>query len=579
MYVTFNEALDSSFGNLESPNHDFKVGDPNMVPTPPMDSDSAAISLAFLISLSITFAILMLILVVIAAYVTFCGDDESEYDEENALGTRTSGTLHSLFGKKHSGILLDSSFASPGGFDDEIVLQERELEELPKMSAYEVELYIRAKEFQMMSPPMVKDFGTYLDSDDQQFIKDRGIQSYFLLPSINDNIDEYGNFLPSFIVQDKLDIQFSKFNKSSSTVMNYPLPHNRKDAVYFEVKIFRHIQKSNSIFSIGLTTVPYPYFRVPGMAKYSIAYESTGKLRINNPFTASTLLPKLEDGDTVGFGYRYKTGTIFITHNGKKLMDVTQNIGIDLFIGIGAFNAAYTRTYTRDGLLEDPDNVSFREALSEGKDIEVAKDLQRVHDPHDESDEMTSDEVELHVNLGQVGFVFIEANVKKYAFGSVYGQIGIPPAYNGTEIKKDTILQKGEELPPRYADTDNFFGSMKVKEGTSSRITAQTSKPLWSVGTYERISSNFDRENNVYHDSLETDDNNTDNNVNNNDENAGCNENSPLLEDDSNKRPENSNTPREVSDGAINKNPRNKSTKKRQRNRGKSSKKKNRSRK
>lgn len=64
-----------------------------------MDSDSAAISLAFLISLSITFAILMLILVVIAAYVTFCGDDESEYDEENALGTRTSGTLHSLFGK------------------------------------------------------------------------------------------------------------------------------------------------------------------------------------------------------------------------------------------------------------------------------------------------------------------------------------------------------------------------------------------------------------------------------------------------------------------------------------------------
>ena len=134
-------------------------------------------------------------------------------------------------------------------------------------------------------------------------------------------------------------------------------------------------------------------------------------------------------------------------------------------------------------------------------------------------------------------------------------------------------------MPPRYADTDNFFGSMKVKEGSSSRITAQTSKPLWSVGTYERISSNFDRENNVYHDSLETDDNNTDNNVNNNDENAGCNENSPLLEDDGNKRPENSNTPREVSDGAINKNPRNKSTKKRQRNRGKSSKKKNRSRK
>ena len=73
MYVTFKEDLDSAFSNLESTTNDFKVSDPNMVPTPPMDSDSAAISLAFLISLSITFAILMLILIVIAAYVTFCG--------------------------------------------------------------------------------------------------------------------------------------------------------------------------------------------------------------------------------------------------------------------------------------------------------------------------------------------------------------------------------------------------------------------------------------------------------------------------------------------------------------------------
>lgn len=288
----------------------------------------------------------------------------------------------------------------------------------------------------------------------------------------------------------------------------------------------------------------------------------------------STLLPKLEEGDTVGFGYRYKTGTIFITHNGKKLMDVTQNIGIDLFIGIGAFNAAYTRTYTRDGLLEDPDNVSLREALSEGKDIEVAKDLQRVHDPHDESDEMTSDEVELHVNLGQIGFVFIEANVKKYAFGSVYGQIGIPPAYNGTEINKDTILQKGEELPPRYADTDNFFGKSQVREGSSAGIIAQTSRPKHSIGAYERISSNFDRENNVYDDNFDV----NYNNGSNNDENADYSETSPLLENASTKSSVIINTPSEISGGATNKKSINKSGKRREKNKGKGSKKKKRSR-
>ena len=169
------------------------------------------------------------------------------------------------------------------------------------------------------------------------------------------------------------------------------------------------------------------------------AYESTGKLRINNAFGADTLLPKLEEGDVVGFGYRYSSGTIFITHNGKKMMDVTHKVGIDLFVGLGAMNAAYTRTYTKDGLFEDPDNVSFRQKWSELQAFNngesssdyidarnvISKDLLQVHDPKE--DTVSSDNIELHVNLGQLGFVFIEANVKKYAFGSVYGDIGIPP--------------------------------------------------------------------------------------------------------------------------------------------------------
>lgn len=55
-------------------------------PVPPNVDDSETISLAFLISLSVTFALLMVVLVVIAVYVTFCGADESEYDEEAGPG-------------------------------------------------------------------------------------------------------------------------------------------------------------------------------------------------------------------------------------------------------------------------------------------------------------------------------------------------------------------------------------------------------------------------------------------------------------------------------------------------------------
>lgn len=507
------------------------VNDP--YPGQPIDG-SGTISLAFLISLSVTFALLMVVLVVVAVYVTFCGADEAEYDEETGAGSRSSsGGLQSFFSKRRSGILLDSSFTSPGQFDDEAALQQQEDQELPRMSEFEVELYNRAKDFQKISPPNVREFGTFLNETDLQFIRDRGLQSYFFLPSINDNTDSQGNFLPSLLVQDKLDVAFTKFNKSSSTVLNYPLPFNKKGAVYFEVKVFKHKPDSNSVFSIGLTTCPYPYFRIPGMSVYSIAYESTGKLRINNPFAASTLLPKLQEGDVVGFGYRYRTGTIFITHNGKKLMDVTQNVGIDLFVSLGSMNGAFTRTYTRDGLLEDPDNIELREALAENREVELPRDLERVHDMHQESD-LVSDEVELNVNLGQLGFVFVEANVKKYAFGNLFGEIGVPPSYNGAEIKKDTVLQKGEDLPPKYGDDgdpDSFFGNITINVGNSVERSRQQqqqeqleehegeqSGEEWQQGQsessrilepngheagYERNTSAYDREHNLTEDETE----------------------------------------------------------------------------
>ncbi|KAH7579566.1 Protein SSH4 [Nakaseomyces glabratus] len=465
----------------------FHVDDPFNPMPDPGDADPETVAFAFFIGIAVVFSLLLITLVCTAAYLVCTSSYEGEYDEElanNGDGSRR-GILNfrPLFGKKNSnGLLLDSNFTNPGEFDDNEEFIEREREALIKMSPFEVDSYMRAKEFQIVSPPAVQEFGTYLDSKDLQMIKDRGIQSYYFIPSINDNVDKSGHFLPSFLVQDKLEVEFTRWNKSSSAVLNYPLPYNKKDAVYFEVKVYNHKPNSNSIFSIGLVTVPYPYFRIPGMCKFSIAYESTGKLRINDPFFPSTLLPKLVEGDVVGFGYRFKTGTIFITHNGKKLMDVTQNVGVELFIALGAMNASYTRTYTKDGLLEDPDNIELRNALAEGRELKLSKDIQNPHNPMDETkwDIIDSDEIELHVNLGQTGFVFIEANVKKYGFGSVFGEIGIPPAYNPNDIQKDKLIQKGEELPPQYPeDTENFglFGNLKIKSHIKNPLKEVSSNP------------------------------------------------------------------------------------------------------
>lgn len=458
------------------------------------------VSVVFLISLTVTLGMMLLVLLLIVIYVTCINSDDEEYDQE--MGVSVIGTdgvrrpvrgLGALFNRASTSSsrnsrngasdlvsfgsgpinLNDDNFKVPGSFDDseELRTQERTYIEGGKFSDFEIELYYRGKEFQQLNPPLVKPFNTYNSVADKQLIKDRGVEAFYFLPSINDKVTREGSFLPSFIVQDKLDITFTRFNESASTILNFPLPFNGKDAVYFEVKVFKFPPQSNSIFSIGLMTPPYPYFRLPGYNKYSIAYESTGKLRINNPFHADTLLPKIQEGDVIGFGYRFRTGTIFITHNGKKMMDLTHNYKADMFIGIGCMNSAYTRTYTRDGMLEDPDNVTLKN--NNGSTLPLI--LQNVHNP--KVDDVSSDEVELHVNLGQVGFVFIEANARKYAFSSPHGTIGVPPNYHAEEIKTDKLLQKGEELPPKYPiDEMGFFGNISVNMHGPSLLFSQSSK-------------------------------------------------------------------------------------------------------
>lgn len=434
-----------------------------------VEDNSGQINMVFLNFMELAFMIVIIALIVLAGYVSYCqGIDEEEYDNEIRSNTRT------LLKNSGSALLVENTFLSAEQVDNDLGLTEIERLELPKMSSFEVELYQRSKEFRKICPPVLKEFGTYMNAQDHQLVKDRGIQAYYFLPSINDNVDRRGNFLPSFLVQDKLNLTFTKHNKSSSSMLNFPLPNNRKDAVYFEVKVykFKNYLKSNSIFSVGLVTCPYPYFNMPGRSSYSIAYESTGKLRINNAFYANTLLPKLQEGDVVGIGYRYRSGSIFITHNGRKLMDLTQNIGFELFIGVGAMNAAYTRTYTKDGLVEDIDNVDLRKEFAEIEKnprrniTEVINELLlTVHDPMTE--QIDSDEIELHVNLGNIGYVFVEANVKKYSFGSLYGDIGIPPAYNTDQAVNDVVLQRGDDLPPLYPDNDedSFFGNIRVNTG------------------------------------------------------------------------------------------------------------------
>lgn len=93
----------------------------------------------------------------------------------------------------------------------------------------------------------------------------------------------------------------------------------------------------------------------------------------------------------IGVGYRPRTGSIFFTRNGKKLDEIAHNLrSQNFFPSVGA-NGPCT----------------------------------------------------VHVNFGQMGFVFIEANVKKWGLAPMTGSLAPPPPY-GSE-QGSILLETGRE--------------------------------------------------------------------------------------------------------------------------------------
>lgn len=178
------------------------------------------------------------------------------------------------------------------------------------------------------------------------------------------------------------------FDSECSVQTNLPIP-KQNEVYYWEAKIYD--KPEASLVSIGVTTKPYPLFRLPGLHKTSIAYNSTGQRRFNQPFSATNYAPSFVQGDVVGVGYRPRTGTVFFTRNGKKLEDVAHGLkSQNFFPTLGA---------------NGPCQIS--------------------------------------VNFGQMGFVFIEANVKKWGLAPMTGSLAPPPPY-GSEAGS-ILLECGRE--------------------------------------------------------------------------------------------------------------------------------------
>lgn len=329
-----------------------------------------------------------------------------------------------------------------GDIDQEFLNDEESLINLANeydfniLSPEEQQSFLKGEEFAKLNPPSENARGKTFTKDDDIIIKDCGINAF--------EFEQENDILSArFIVEDRTEVNFLNNDTSYSTataVLNFPLPTKNRtpDTIYFEVKVYEFASDvPNSHFAIGLVTKPYPsHFRLPGYNNFSLAYESTGNLKINKPFPTplqqhngeqsmfnAHVLPPLQQSDIVGFGYVVTSGTLFITRNGKKLMDIMKGCYLDLYPAIGCFST----------------NAKFQ------------------------------------ANFGQMGFVWIEANVRRYGFFStsdrkLKGERGLAslPEYGNTTSQRDKLLDKGDDIPPEYPEEEiDFFGRLKI--GSSSK--------------------------------------------------------------------------------------------------------------
>lgn len=87
---------------------------------------------------------------------------------------------------------------------------------------------------------------------------------------------------------------------------------------YFEMRV--EDSRPETVLSIGMTTRPYPLFRMPGWNRYSVGYHSDDGCKFLDDATGGQDYgPSWGNGDTVGCGYEPETGHVFFTLNGHMV--------------------------------------------------------------------------------------------------------------------------------------------------------------------------------------------------------------------------------------------------------------------
>ncbi|KAG2223785.1 hypothetical protein INT45_001919 [Circinella minor] len=309
-----------------------------------------------------------------------------------------------------------------GGTDDPECASE--FEETPSLLATLSEdariSYEQAKVFQQRYPP--DSIPTDITLSQFVSIQEKGVSAF----------EFEGDMESNSFVSARTEIQF--FSGENCVQTNLPLPRNQ-DVYYWEAKMFE--KPTTTTVAVGVATKPYPYFRLPGWNRHSIAFFSdTGYKHFNNPFQGKPYGAAFQEGDVVGVGYRHRSGTIFFTRNGRRLDDACTGLRWNLFPTIGANGPC-----------------------------------------------------QVHVNLGQMGFVFVEANVKKWGLAPMHGTLAPPPAYG---LEAGSLLLERGTAGAEGATTPTITTTSTTTNTTIS--PSRSHPPIFNSSRTRNIQQSYDED-------------------------------------------------------------------------------------
>ncbi|KAJ1862781.1 Protein ssh4 [Coemansia sp. RSA 2703] len=167
--------------------------------------------------------------------------------------------------------------------------------------------YAYACEYRDMHP--IDESKGNIVGEELEYVIEHGASAWVFAPSVENT---------GVTINSGIEIEFS--GEEQSLISNLQFP-NEQRVYYFEVRLDELPENTN--VAVGIAMKSYPPLRMAGWAKNSVAYHTAnGVVYYSHPLDSCRKCPRAHTSDTIGVGWRPRSGKMFFAINGAIVCHV-----------------------------------------------------------------------------------------------------------------------------------------------------------------------------------------------------------------------------------------------------------------